>query len=48
MNGYGDESLQKGEIEKIPEIFDNKFDLKMLYPNRNIFHISEYVTLRKG
>jgi len=35
-------SLQKGEPEKIPEIFDNKLDLQSLYPQRNKFHISEY------
>ncbi len=29
------------EYEKIPEIFENKFDLKMLYPKRKKFHISE-------
>jgi tetratricopeptide (TPR) repeat protein len=35
--------LQEGKAEKIPEIFDNKFDLSMLYPDRRVFHISEYV-----
>jgi len=34
--------LQKGEPEKIPEIFDNKLDLQSLYPQRKQFHISEY------
>ncbi|NOZ71404.1 MAG: hypothetical protein GXP38_05735 [Chloroflexi bacterium] len=33
--------LAKKEYEKIPEIFDHKYDLKMLYPNRKKFHISE-------
>ena len=28
--------------EKIPAIFDNHFDLKSLYPQRNIFHITEF------
>jgi tetratricopeptide (TPR) repeat protein len=35
--------LQEGKAEKIPEIFDNKFDLSFLYPDRKVFHISEYV-----
>ena len=35
--------VHHGELDKIPEIFDNKFDLKLLYPHRNQFHISEYV-----
>ena len=35
--------LQKGEIEKIPGIFNHKFDLKLLYPRRKRFHISEFV-----
>ncbi|MGA1869465.1 MAG: tetratricopeptide repeat protein [bacterium] len=38
---YAEICLQKGEAEKIPEIFDNKFELKALYPKRNEFHITE-------
>jgi tetratricopeptide (TPR) repeat protein len=33
--------LAKKEHEKIPEIFEHKFDLQMLYPKRTKFHISE-------
>lgn len=33
--------LKKHEPDKIPPIFDNKFELKALYPNRKTFHISE-------
>jgi len=33
--------LDRKEYEKIPKLFDNKFDLKLLYPRRNTFHISE-------
>lgn len=40
---YAQVCLLKREFEKIPEIFDNKYDLKLLYPKRNRFHISEYV-----
>lgn len=39
---YAQLCLNKGEFEKIPVIFDNKFDLKMLYPNRNTFHVTEF------
>ena len=35
--------LQRDEYDKIPEIFDDKYDLQMLYPNRKKFHISEFV-----
>ena len=41
---YAQICLEKGELNKIPEIFDKKFDLKMLYPNRNKFNITEYVS----
>ena len=40
---YAEICLHKGEYEKIPEIFDHKFDLKLLYPERNRFHVSEVV-----
>ena len=40
---YAEICLQKGEIEKIPILFDNRFNLKVLYPHRNKFHISEVV-----
>jgi tetratricopeptide (TPR) repeat protein len=39
---YAQLCLDKGEFEKIPLIFDNKFDLKLLYPHRNTFHITEF------
>jgi len=31
----------KGDYDKIAEIFEHKFDLKLLYPERKKFHISE-------
>lgn len=40
--GYAQLCLGSGEYEKIPVIFDNKFDLKMLYPDRNKFHVTEF------
>jgi hypothetical protein len=39
---YANLCLQRGEIAKIPDIFDHKFDLKQLYPHRKRFHISEF------
>ena len=33
--------LKKKEYEKIPVIFEHKYDLQMLYPKRTKFHISE-------
>lgn len=40
---YAEVCIQHGDYEKIAEIFDYKFDLKLLYPKRNKFHISEVV-----
>ena len=33
--------LARGEYEKIPELFHHKYDLKLLHPERDRFHISE-------
>lgn len=33
--------LKNGELDQIPKLFDEKFDLKMMYPHRNVFHITE-------
>jgi tetratricopeptide (TPR) repeat protein len=38
---YAEFCLQAGNYNKIAEIFDNKFDLTLLYPDRKKFHISE-------
>jgi len=38
---YAEVCLAKGEYEKIGEIFEHKYDLKLLYPKRRRFHISE-------
>jgi len=38
---YAEMCLTKGDINLIPSIFENKFDLQMLYPHRDTFHISE-------
>ncbi len=38
---WAEECLKRGEAAKIAEIFAGKFDLKLLYPDRVRFHISE-------
>ena len=38
---YASECLQRGESEKVPEIFGGKYELKLLYPDRDCFHITE-------
>ena len=38
---YAEVCIQRGDYEKIAEIFDHKFDLQLLYPKRKKFHISE-------
>jgi tetratricopeptide (TPR) repeat protein len=40
---YAEICLQRGDIHKIPIIFDHKFDLKALYPERDEFHVTEVV-----
>jgi tetratricopeptide (TPR) repeat protein len=37
--------LKNQEFDKIPDIFNNKFDLKALYPDRKTFHINELAKL---
>jgi hypothetical protein len=34
--------LKNRHFDKIPAIFEHRFDLKLLYPHRNIFHITEF------
>ncbi len=38
---YAEYCLRHDNLDEIYKIFDNKFDLKLLYPHRNNFHISE-------
>ncbi len=33
--------LERGDLDKVSEIFEGKFDLKLLYPDRERFHTSE-------
>jgi len=39
---YADICLRKGKASKVPYIFNHKLDLKLLYPKRSTFHISEF------
>lgn len=38
---YAELCRLQGDYEQIAEIFEHKFDLKLLYPHRKRFHISE-------
>ncbi len=38
---YAELCLAAGDYEQVAEIFEHKFDLKLLYPERKRFHISE-------
>lgn len=40
---YAEICINKGDLHKIPEIFNNTYELKMLYPERDVFHVSEVV-----
>lgn len=42
---YAEQCLKNNELEKIKEIFKEGFDLKLLYPERELFHVSEFVGL---
>lgn len=39
---YADYCIRKKRLEEIPEIFNQKFDLRLIDPSRTIFHLSEY------
>jgi predicted Zn-dependent protease len=40
---YAQMCLATGRVHAVPGIFDNHFDLKLLYPTRSQFHIREFV-----
>ena len=44
---YADICLSRGEFTKVAEILENKFDLKLLYPHRSLFHISEFTAFMR-
>jgi len=41
---YAFHCLKNNKSEKIPDIFEHKFDLKLLYPHREIFHVAEFIS----
>ncbi len=40
---YAQVCMDEGHFNKIPEIFEETYDLKLLYPERDTFHVSEVV-----
>lgn len=36
--------LKRGESDKIPALFNHKFEISLRYPERNLFHISEFLS----
>ncbi|MFQ5637528.1 MAG: tetratricopeptide repeat protein [bacterium] len=40
---YAQNLLNKQKFEKIPDVFDNKFELQSIYPDRTEFHVSEFL-----
>ncbi len=41
---YAEICLNEGRLEEVAKILEHKFDLKLLYPQRNRFHVSELVS----
>jgi len=41
---YAELCMMEGNYEKVPDIFNNKFDIKAMYPERDVFHITEVVS----
>lgn len=39
---YADLCLRRKNFQKIPEIFNNNLNLQDLYPNKKLFHVSEF------
>ena len=44
---YASTFILKDDYKSIPRIFNYKFDLKLIEPNRNKFHISEVLSFHK-
>lgn len=40
---YADYCVRHNKLEKVKKIFPEGFDLKMIYPNREVFHVSEFL-----
>jgi tetratricopeptide (TPR) repeat protein len=42
---YAHIRLAKGDLEAVERVLNKQFDLKLLYPERNAFHVTEFITL---
>jgi tetratricopeptide (TPR) repeat protein len=40
---YADICLARGDLDRVREVFDDKFDLKLMYPHRDVSHVTEFV-----
>lgn len=40
---YAELLMDQGKLDEVPEIFNNKYDLASIYPERDTFHIAELV-----
>jgi tetratricopeptide (TPR) repeat protein len=40
---YADFCIRQGKLDEIPIIFNDKYDLSLLFPGREVFHITEFV-----
>jgi tetratricopeptide (TPR) repeat protein len=42
---YAAMHLAKGDLAKVDEILDHKYELKLLYPEREVFHVTEVIAM---
>lgn len=40
---YAQLLLRRGDLDGVAKVFNETFDLKLLYPRRDVFHLSEFV-----
>ena len=43
---YAHLCIARGQLSKVPQIFGGKFNLKLIYPDRNIFHVQEVAAFK--
>jgi hypothetical protein len=36
--------MDGGQVERVTQILDKKFDLKLRYPDRDVFHVTEFMS----
>lgn len=39
--------MTRGEVDQVPIILENKFDLRQLYPERDTFHVTEFISFSR-